>query len=91
MSTGFSLLLIAAGAVLAFAVDYQTQGIDIQSVGIILFVVGLVGLAFSMLFLASFAPFGTRDTFAGPTRERYVERIEVSDHTTHDRATHDHV
>lgn len=84
MSTGFSLLLMAAGAVLAFAVDYQVQGINIQSVGIILFVVGIIGLAFSMLFLASFAPFGSHDTVAGPTRERYVERTQT-DHT------HDHV
>ena len=91
MSTGFSLLLIAAGAVLAFAVDYQAQGIQIQTVGIILFVVGLVGLSMSMLFLASFAPFGGHDPMMGPTRERYVERTEISDHHTHDRATHDHV
>jgi len=88
MSTGFSLLLLATGAVLAFAVDYQTQGINIQSVGIILFVVGLIGLAFSMLFLASFAPFGTHDPLAGPSRERYVERT----HTEHtDHVGHDHV
>ena len=90
MSTSFSLLLIAAGAILAFAVDYQAQGVQIQTIGIILFVVGLVGLALSMLFLASYAPFGTRDPVMGPTRERYVERTEISDHT-HERATHDHV
>ena len=89
MSTGFSLLLIAAGAVLAFAVDYRAQGVEIQTVGWILLVVGIVGLAFSMLFLASYAPFGSHDPMAGPTRERYVERTEVSDHT-HDRTTHDH-
>ena len=82
MSTGFSLLLIAAGAVLAFAVDYQVQGVDIQSIGLILFVVGLIGLAFSMLFLASFAPFGTHD--------RYVERDYVERSPDH-RHTHDHI
>ena len=83
MSTGLSLLLVAAGAVLAFAVDYQVSGVDIQSIGIILIVVGIVGLAFSMLFLASFAPFGSHD--------RYVERTHVTDRTGHDSATHDHV
>lgn len=82
MSTGFSLLLIAAGAVLAFAVDYQTQGVNIQTIGVILLVVGLVGLAFSMLFLASFAPFGSHD--------RYVERTMTSDHT-HDPVTRDRI
>ena len=91
MSTGLSLLLIAAGAVLAFAVDYRTAGVDIQSIGIILLVVGIVGLAFSMLFLASFAPFGSHDPLGGPTRERYVERTHVTDSSTHDHATRDHV
>jgi len=68
MSTGFSLLLIAAGAVLAFAVNYEVQGVEIQTIGLILLVVGLVGLAFSLLFLASFAPFGSRDRYVeGPT------------------------
>lgn len=77
MSTAFSLMLIAAGAVLAFAVDYQAQGVNIQTVGIILLIVGLVGLAFSLLFLASFAPFSTR--------ERIVDRPATRDHT------HDHI
>ena len=84
MSTGFSLLLLATGAVLAFAVDYEVQGIDVQSIGIILVVVGLIGLAFSMLFLASFAPFGSHDS-------TYVERSSTMDHG-HDRVSrHDHV
>lgn len=81
MSTAFSLLLIAAGAVLAFAVDYRAEGVNIQTVGIILFIVGLVGLAFSMLFLASYAPFGSHD--------RYVERDYV-ERPPRDRS-HDHV
>lgn len=77
MSTGFSLLLIAAGAVLAFAVDYQASGVNIQSIGIILFVVGLIGLAFSMLFLASFAPFGSGRVVE---RDRMIERDHTHDH-----------
>jgi hypothetical protein len=91
MSTGFSLLLLATGAVLAFAVDYQAQGIDIQSIGIILLVVGFIGLAFSMLFLASFAPFGSHNS-------TYVERTNTTDHIhdpvsrhSHDSITRDHV
>ena len=61
MASGTSLLLIAVGAILAIAVDYRVSGIDIQAVGGILVVVGIVGLLFSLLFLASFAPFGSRD------------------------------
>ncbi len=45
-NTGFGLsaLLIATGAVLAWAVTYEAEGIDLNQVGLILFVVGL-GLA----------------------------------------------
>jgi hypothetical protein len=60
MATGTSLLLIAIGAIMAVAVDYRVSGIDIQAIGGILVVVGIVGLLFSLLFLASFAPFGSR-------------------------------
>jgi hypothetical protein len=60
MAVGTSLILIAAGAILAWAVDYEVSGVDIQVVGGILVVVGIIGLLFSLLFLASFAPFGSR-------------------------------
>lgn len=61
MAIGFSLLLLASGAILAFAVEYNLQGIELQTVGLILMIVGVIGLLFSMLFLASFAPFGSHD------------------------------
>ena len=88
---GFSLFLIALGAILAFAINVSVSGVSLYTVGIILLVVGIVGLAFSMLFLASFAPFGSHDPLGGPTRERYVERTHVTDSSTHDHATRDHV
>jgi hypothetical protein len=58
MAVGTSLLLIAIGAVLAFAVNAQVSGIDINAVGAILMIVGIIGMAISLLFLVSFAPFG---------------------------------
>jgi hypothetical protein len=67
MATGISLVLIAVGAILTWAVNYQTSGVDINAVGVILMVVGAIGLVFSLLFLASFAPFGG---------ERSVERVD---------------
>lgn len=66
MGTGFSLFLIAVGAILAWAVSYTVAGVDIKVVGAILMVVGVLGLLMSLLFLASFAPFGR-----GDTRERH--------------------
>jgi len=58
MATGLSLILIAVGAVLTMAVNYTVSGVDINAIGVILIVVGAIGLVFSLLFLASFAPFG---------------------------------
>jgi hypothetical protein len=62
MALGFSLFLIAAGAILALAVDASVQGLDIAAVGVILMVVGGLGLLMSLLFWTSFAPFGRHDT-----------------------------
>jgi sulfite exporter TauE/SafE len=62
--TGFgtSLMLLAVGAVLAFAVNYQTSGIDINTVGVILMVVGLIGVLMSLMFMGGFDWFGAQTT-----------------------------
>ncbi len=57
MGIGASLFLIAVGAILAFAVEFTVSGIEIQTIGVILLVVGIIGLVLSMLFWSSFAPF----------------------------------
>lgn len=46
---GLSILLIAVGAVLAWAVTAEAEGINLNTVGIILFVVGIVGLAITLI------------------------------------------
>ena len=53
MGIGVSLLLIAVGAVLAFAVHVTTSGFNIHTVGIILLVVGAIGALLSMIFWSS--------------------------------------
>ena len=68
MNIGFSLFLIAVGAVLAWAVSAEVAGIDIKIVGVILMVVGFAGGALSLLFWSSFAPF---------PRGREVREVEV--------------
>jgi hypothetical protein len=61
MSLGASLFLIAVGAILHFAVTATLAGIDIQVVGTILMIVGVVGFAISLwLFIAA------RDQTTGP-------------------------
>jgi hypothetical protein len=49
MALGTSLFLIAIGAILRFAVTVTTRGFNINTVGVILIVVGAVGLVISLL------------------------------------------
>jgi hypothetical protein len=58
---GLSLFLIAAGAILAWAVNATVTGLDVKVVGVVLMVVGGLGLALSLMFWASFAPFARRE------------------------------
>jgi hypothetical protein len=50
MTIGSSIVLIAIGAILKWAVTAHVSGINLQTVGTILFVLGLVGLALSLLY-----------------------------------------
>jgi hypothetical protein len=44
MTIGGALLMIALGAILHYAVTATVAGVDIQTVGTILIIVGIVGL-----------------------------------------------
>jgi len=75
MGVGVSLILIAAGAVMAWAVNVTTNGFNINTVGYILLVVGIIGLLLSLMFWSSWAGPGyfTRRrtiTDAGPAAGR---------------------
>jgi hypothetical protein len=50
---GVSILLIAIGAILAFAVNADVSGVNVNAVGWILLVVGILGLLLSMIFWSS--------------------------------------
>jgi hypothetical protein len=64
MALGFSLFLIAIGAILTWAVTATVQGIDVTAVGVILMIVGLIGLVLTLLMYASLLPFGVRTRHA---------------------------
>jgi uncharacterized YccA/Bax inhibitor family protein len=76
MGIGVSLLLIAIGAILTWAVSADVSGVDINTVGVILMVVGAVGGLISLVFWSSWGGFGAggRDTAVVHDRERVVER-----------------
>ncbi len=67
MGIGTSIFLIAAGAILRFAVTASVAGVKLHTVGLILIVVGILGLLLSLLWLARRPRAGTvvRD-------ERYI-------------------
>jgi hypothetical protein len=49
MGIGISILLIAAGAVLTWAVSFHVSGVSIHLVGIILMVVGGIGVLAALI------------------------------------------
>jgi hypothetical protein len=78
MGISLSVFLIAVGAVLAWAVNAEVSGIDIQVAGVILVIVGVVGLIASLVFWSSWGGFGNRDAAAsGGQNTTIVERDRV--------------
>jgi hypothetical protein len=49
MGIGASVFLLALGAIFAFAVDAEVAGIDIQTIGMILMVAGVIGLIWTLV------------------------------------------
>jgi Domain of unknown function (DUF6458) len=70
MGLGASLFLIAVGAILTWAVTAEVSGIDIQVVGVILMIVGLVGFVLSILFWSTW---GGPAYFGARRRATYVD------------------
>jgi hypothetical protein len=71
MTFGGSLFLIALGAILRYAVKDSIDGVDLQTAGLILMLVGAVGFLVAM-----YMAFVRRDPVAGDrvVEERVVER-----------------
>lgn len=67
MGLGTSLLLIAVGAILRFAVSVTAHGFSIHTIGVILIIVGAVGVLLSLLWMTMW-----RDRAA--SRPGYVDR-----------------
>lgn len=67
---GFSIFLIAVGAVMAWAVSVEAEGVNVNTVGLILFFVGLAG------FIGTFALASTPQK-AIVTEERTDVRVDA--------------
>jgi beta-lactamase regulating signal transducer with metallopeptidase domain len=51
MTIGASIFLIAVGAILKYAVNATVSGIEIQTIGLILMIAGIVGLVIGLFLL----------------------------------------
>ena len=85
MGISVSILLIAVGAILTWAVTADAEGIDINTVGVILLIVGILGLVISMIFWSSWGGFQRRTTYVeggparrAPRRTTVVEEDDVA-------------
>ena len=81
MYIGTSIFLIALGAILRYAVTADVEGINLDTAGLILMIVGVVGLLFSLLWMTIWADrrrdrasSRTAPVVTDPARERVVER-----------------
>ncbi len=57
MSLGASLVIFAIGAILKFGVTASAEGIDLEAVGVILMIVGIIGGLVSAAFWSSWSPY----------------------------------
>lgn len=81
MGIGTSIFLIAVGAIMTFAVEVTTEGFNINTIGIILMLVGGLGLIVSAMFWDSWGGFRRTDRTVvddgGGTRRRVVTEDRV--------------
>jgi hypothetical protein len=73
MGIGTSIVLIAVGAILKWAVTASVSGVSLTTVGTILLIVGIVGLVISLIFATGV--YGRRDDVV--VRDRYTDRPPV--------------
>ena len=50
MGLGASLFLIAGGAILVWGVNREVAGLDVDAIGVILMVIGIIGAVLSLIF-----------------------------------------
>ena len=76
MGIAVSILLIAVGAVLTWGVTAEAEGLDVNAIGVILMIVGLLGLVVSMIFWSSWGGFHRRTAYVEgePVRRRAAPR-----------------
>jgi hypothetical protein len=80
MGIAVSILLIAVGAVLTWGVTAEAEGLDINAIGVILLIVGILGLVVSMIFWSTWGGVHRRSVYVegGPARRTRGPRRETT-------------
>jgi Na+/proline symporter len=78
-----SILVIAVGAILRFAVSVTTTGFNLHTIGLILIIVGALGLLLSIMFWSSWGGFGHG---GGYRRQRSVTRASTGGYVEDERS-----
>jgi Domain of unknown function (DUF6458) len=77
MSIGVGIFLMVLGAILAFAVETDVPGINVNTLGVILMVTGAVVILYSLLFWSSLTPWGRRRVVARRRMVGLEEPVEI--------------
>ena len=77
MGIGVGIFLMVLGAILAFAVQSDVPGIDVNALGVILLLIGLVAVCYSLLFWSNLTPWGRRRAAARRRMVGLEEPVEV--------------
>lgn len=85
MGIGFSIFLLALGAILAFALNFNVAGVDINIIGWILMGAGVIGLILTMVVMAprrrrTVTETQSASTLAPPDTSRVDTRTVVDEH-----------
>lgn len=73
MGISISILFLAIGAILTWAVSAEVSGLDITAVGVILMIVGAIGLVVSLVFWSSWGGFGGANGSGGSPQTTVVK------------------
>ena len=76
MGISVSMLLIAVGAIMRFAVTVEGDGFNVGTAGMVLMVVGIIGAVLSIAFWASWGGFGRHASVVG-THDTVVREEKV--------------
>ena len=87
MRIGLSIFLIAAGAVLRFALETSVDGIDLGMTGVILMVVGALGLVISLFFFSSLSPSRRQSDISSGEVVRETETVSTGSRAAPDLST----